>query len=193
MKLHRLTSCAAALLRLASPLSAQVPNLVSYQGRISVGLTNFQGTGQFKFALVNAAGTTTHWRNAADTAPADGVPDAAVSLTVTKSLYSLLLGDTTITNMAAIPASVWSNADVRLRIWFNDGTNGFQLLTPDQRLAPNGYLPEYRASHPGIADVEPEPGAESPAWPLPRKPHVTATSASFLKSPRCNSLPRLHR
>ena len=28
---------------------------------------------------------------------------------------------------------------MRLRVWFNDGTNGSQLLTPDQRLAAVGY------------------------------------------------------
>ena len=143
---------AAALLCLAAPLSAQVPNLVSYQGRVSVGLTNFQGTGQFKFALVNTAGSTAYWRNSADTAPADGVPDAAVSLPVTKGLYSVLLGDPALTNMAAIPASVWTNADVRLRIWFNDGANGFQLLTPDQRLAPAGYLPDAAVTTAKLAD-----------------------------------------
>ena len=120
--------------------SAQVPNLVSYQGRVAVGTANFEGTGQFKFALVNAAGTTVYWGNAADTTPADGVPDAAVSLPVSKGLYSALLGDTSIANMATIPASVWANPDVRLRVWFNDGVNGNQLLTPDQRIAPAGYL-----------------------------------------------------
>lgn len=116
--------------------------MISYQGRIAVGTTNFLGpTGQFKFALVNATGTVTYWRNSPD-GDADGVPDAAVSLPVTKGLYSVLLGDNTnIPNMAAILPSVWTNADVRLRVWFNDGTNGSQLLTPDQRLAPNGYLP----------------------------------------------------
>ena len=41
--------------------------------------------------------------------------------------------------MTAIPASVWANADVRLRVWFNDGTNGSQLLAPDQRIAAVGY------------------------------------------------------
>ncbi len=122
-------------------LHAQVPQLVNYQGRVAVGTVNFQGTGSFRFALVNAAGTTTYWRNAADTTPADGVPDSAVSLAVNKGLYSVLLGDTSVANMGAIPASVWANPDVRLRVWFNDGANGNQLLTPDQRLAPNGYLP----------------------------------------------------
>lgn len=53
-----------------------------------------------------------------------------------------MLGDTTVTNMIAIPTSTFANSDVRLRVWFNDGTHGFQLLTPDQRIAPNGYLPD---------------------------------------------------
>ncbi|MBL9114374.1 MAG: tail fiber domain-containing protein [Verrucomicrobiaceae bacterium] len=125
---------------LLSPASGQVPNLISYQGRVAVGNVNYEGTGQFRFALVNAAGTTVYWSNAADTTPADGVPDAAVSLNVSKGLYSVLLGDTSLTDMAAIPTSAWTNADVRLRVWFNDGVNGNQLLTPDQRLAPTGYL-----------------------------------------------------
>ena len=40
--------------------SAQVPQLISYQGRIVVGATNFDGTGQFKFGLMNAAGATAY-------------------------------------------------------------------------------------------------------------------------------------
>ena len=44
-------------------LHAQVPQIISYQGRVAVGTVNFDGTGQFKFALVNAAGTTTYWSN----------------------------------------------------------------------------------------------------------------------------------
>ena len=44
-------------------LHAQVPQLVNYQGRVAVGSTNFNGNGQFKFALVNAAGNTTFWSN----------------------------------------------------------------------------------------------------------------------------------
>ena len=30
--------------------------------------------------------------------------------------------------------AIFTNSDVHLRIWFNDGTNGFALLSPDQRL-----------------------------------------------------------
>ncbi len=66
-------------------------------------------------------------------------PTAAVPLAVTKGLYSVLLGDATLPNMIPVPASVFTNPDVRLRVWFNNGTNGSQLLTPDQRIASAGY------------------------------------------------------
>ena len=116
----------------------QVPQLINYQGRVVVGSTNFNGSGQFKFALVNTNGSTTYWSNDG-TSVAGSQPTAAVTLNVIQGLYSLQLGDTTVTNMTPIPNSVFSNSDVRLRIWFNDGTNGFQLLTPDQRIAAVGY------------------------------------------------------
>ena len=119
-------------------LEAQVPQLINYQGRVAVGTVNFDGSGQFKFALVNAAGTTTYWSNDG-TSTAGSEPTAAVTLTVTKGLYSVLLGDTTLPNMTIMPATVFTNPDVRLRVWFNDGTNGSQLLTPDQRIAAVGY------------------------------------------------------
>jgi len=118
---------------------AQVPQLINYQGRVAVGGTNFDGPGQFKFALVNGGGTTTYWSNDG-TGTAGGPPASAVTLPVSKGLYSVLLGDVTLAHMtAAIPASVFANSDVRLRVWFNDGTHGFQPLTPDQRIAAVGY------------------------------------------------------
>jgi trimeric autotransporter adhesin len=122
----------------ASPAKAQVPQLISYQGRVIVGITDFSGTGQFAFALVNTDGTTTYWSN--DGSSAGGSqPAAAVSLPVAKGLYSVLLGDTSLTHMTAVPASVFANTDVRLRVWFNDGVHGLQQLTPDQRIAAVGY------------------------------------------------------
>ncbi len=122
---------------------AQVPGLVNYQGRVSVGTTNFNSppNGLFKFALTNSTGSTYYWTNDG-TGSAGGQPTNAVSLTVSKGLYSVLLGDTSIANMTAIPASVWANPDVRLRVWFDDGVpaHGSQQLSPDQRLAPTAYL-----------------------------------------------------
>ena len=48
---------------LAAPLRAQIPQLINYQGRVAVGGANFNGSGQFKFALVNTGGTVTYWSN----------------------------------------------------------------------------------------------------------------------------------
>jgi hypothetical protein len=211
---------AAAILLTVSALHAQVPQLLNYQGRVAVGTVNFDGTGQFKFALVDGGSAgiqasafaavsggkvtaisvgigglgyltpplvtitggggfgaqatanitnglvtsitvtnggsgyllppvvtvappqapvyTTYWSNDG-TGTFGQEPSAAVSLSVVKGLYSVLLGDVALTNMTAVPATVFTNPDVRLRVWFDDGTNGFQRLTPDQRIAAAGY------------------------------------------------------
>ena len=118
---------------------AQVPQLIHYQGRILTAGTNFHGAGQFKFALVNGSGTVSFWSNDGSSA-GGGEPTAAVSLGVSNGLYAVLLGDTSLGGMTvAIPATVFTNSDVRLRVWFNDGVTGFQRLAPDQRIAAVGY------------------------------------------------------
>src|SRR5205807_9056656 len=95
----------AAFVFISVTLRAQVPQIINYQGRVLSGATNLNGAGSFKFALVNAAGTTTYWSNDG-TSSAGSEPTAAVSLTVTNGLYSVLLGDIGLTNMTAIPTSV---------------------------------------------------------------------------------------
>lgn len=128
----------AVLCLTVTGLRAEVPSVLSYQGRVSVGGVNFTGAGQFKFALVDAAGTTTFWSNDG-TSVAGGAPTAAVTVAVNGGLYAVLLGDTTLANMTAVSPAVFANSHVRLRVWFNDGVNGFLLLTPDQRIAAVGY------------------------------------------------------
>lgn len=121
-----------------APLQAAVPRLLHHQGRVAVDGTSFNGTGRFKFALVDGTGGTTHWSN--DGSSSGGSqPAAAVPLPVTKGLYAVLLGDTSLPNMTALPAQVFENEDVRLRVWFSDGSHGWQLLAPDQRIAAVGY------------------------------------------------------
>lgn len=116
--------------------SAQVPQIINYQGRITVGGMNYDATGLFKFALVNTAGSVNYWAN---DGTASGQPATGVSLAVSKGLYSVLLGDTTVSGMTtAIASTVFANSDVRLRVWFSDGS-GYQQLTPDQRIAAVGY------------------------------------------------------
>lgn len=121
-----------------STLRAQVPQLINYQGRVIAGNANFDGAGQFKFAFVNANGSQTFWSNDG-TSNAGSEPAQAVSLAVAKGLYSVLLGDNSLANMTPISPAVFNNPDVRLRVWFNDGARGSQLLAPDQRIAAVGY------------------------------------------------------
>ena len=119
-------------------LEAQVPPVISYQGRIRAAGADFSGAGQFKFALVSGNGTATLWSN--DGSSAGGAePNLPVTNAVAQGLFSVLLGDAAISQMQPIPWTVFTNADVRLRIWFSDGTNGFARLAPDQRLGAVGY------------------------------------------------------
>ena len=61
-------------------------------------------------------------------------------LLVNQGLFSVNLGDTGLSNMTAvIPPSIFTNSDVRLRIWFSDGVAPFQQFYPDQRLTAVGY------------------------------------------------------
>ena len=119
-------------------IAAQVPSMLNYQGRIAVNGVNFSGTGQFKFALINTSGSQSFWSNDG-TSSAGSQPMAAVSIEVESGIYSVKLGDTSLPNMTAVPATVFGNPDVHLRVWFNDGTNGWQQMSPDQRIAAVGY------------------------------------------------------
>lgn len=119
---------------------AQQYGVISYQGRVQVSGVPFEGTGQFKFALVNAGGTQFLWRSSPDI-DSNGEPDQFATLNVTRGLYQVHLGDTALVNMAAIPTSVFSTSvvgvstnPIYLPVWFNDGVKGFERLVPDQRV-----------------------------------------------------------
>ena len=134
----RLTALFIALVVMGSGRAFAVPSLLNHQGRIAVSGVNFNGSGLFKFALVNATGSVTYWSNDG-TSTAGSQPTAAVTLTVANGLYAVLLGNTELTHMTAIAPAALEYADVRLRVWFNDGTKGFQQISPDQRLAAVPY------------------------------------------------------
>ena len=151
----------ALLMCLPSSTYAQVPTMISYQGRVLMNNNNFSGTGQFKFALVQGVGPALLWKN--DGSPGNTEPASFVSLPVANGLVMTVLGDTTLANMTSLPASVFANPDVRLRVWFNGGS-GFQQLTPDQRIVSVGYalmaggVPDGSITTPKLA-----PGVLSPA------------------------------
>jgi len=166
---------------MSPPLRAAVPHTVPFQGRVLVQGVPFQGTGQFKFALVNPDGSQTFWSNSEDTSPVDGVPDIAVNLEVTKGLYSVLLGDTTVPNMAGnLTPSVLALGEVRLRVWFNDGVRGFQQLAPDPPLGsvPYALVASTVADNPvfmGNVGI----GIEIPSAPLDVAGRINAGSISL--------------
>jgi hypothetical protein len=136
MKRSLALSLLASLL-LAPVTRAQVPQVMHYQGRILVGNNNFNGSGHFKFALVDPLGTTLWNNDGTGIGLVNNAPAADVTVNCDKGLYSVMLGESPA--MVAIPINVFSHADVRLRVWFSDNQNGFQQFVPDQKIASVGY------------------------------------------------------
>jgi hypothetical protein len=81
---------------------------------------------------------TTYWSNDG-TSVAGSEPFASVSVGVTNGLFTVALGDTTIANMSAISAALFSQPNLQLQTWFNDGTKGFAALSPAQNLTASPY------------------------------------------------------
>ncbi|MBC7226208.1 MAG: hypothetical protein H5T61_03125 [Thermoflexales bacterium] len=137
----------------STPLSQAggAPTVVSYQGRVQVSGAPFTGSGYFKFAVVNQAGNITYWSNDG-TGSGGNEPTAAVPLTVNNGLFTVLLGDTTLSGMTqSLSAAVFAAPDRYLRVWFRPGGSGaFTLLTPDTRIAAVPYaLQAQHAAPPG--------------------------------------------
>ncbi|MGC9941674.1 MAG: tail fiber domain-containing protein [Verrucomicrobiota bacterium] len=74
---------------------------------------------------------TPAWSNdGTSTSGNDPQPSAAVSVSVSNGLFTVLLGNSSLSNMTAIPGSIFQTPNLQLLIWFNDGTHGFSLLPP---------------------------------------------------------------
>jgi len=124
-----------------SAAAAGVPPQINHQGVVRVDGVPFNGTGLFKFAIVDPDAPSNLWSNDGSiTGAVGGVPIAAVSLTVTNGVYSVALGDTSIANMTnPIAPSVFNDDNAVLRIWFDDAVNGEQQLSPDHKLTTAPY------------------------------------------------------
>lgn len=125
------------LLTLRSP-AAEVPGSVAYQGRVAVQGTNFHGSGLFKFALVSADGATSYWSHDL-TSINGGAPSSSLNLPVTRGLFYVQLGDTNLPGMAALPQTLFRDANPRLRVWFSDGIGPFEQFSPDHVLGSVPY------------------------------------------------------
>ncbi len=80
----------------------------------------------------------TYWSNDG-TSSAGGEPSAEVSVGVTNGLFTVVLGDMAIPNMAAISAALFNQPNVQLLFWFNDGVKSFAALSPAQNRTPAPY------------------------------------------------------
>jgi len=119
------------------PTGVTNPALVSYQGQVEVNSILYEGTGYFKFAIGNSTFSTVYWSNAP---MSGGQPSAAVALPVSKGIFTVLLGDTTLPNMATLDASVFNAPGRYLRVWFGTSAGGpFSVLSPDLAVAAAPY------------------------------------------------------
>ena len=123
------------------------PPFVTYAGQVASAGQPYNGTGQFKFAFVNADANVTYWSQDG-TSTAGSEPSGFVSVQVNGGYYSVLLGNTAISGMAAIdPAIFKTYADVHLRVWFSDGVAAFEEMAPHRPFASVPY-----ALNAGVAD-----------------------------------------
>lgn len=121
-------------------LAAGVPSTINHQGVVMVDGVRFTGTGAFKFAILDPDSGLNRWTNNGSNVDTTGAPTASVSLTVNDGVYSVRLGDTSLTNMSSsISPNIFSDDNLRLRIWFDDGVNGVHQLTPDFPLTTSAY------------------------------------------------------
>ena len=128
------TMCWLALAGMIIPLegAAQIPQRLNHQGMVRVDGQAYQGPGLFRFALVDASTAKNTWTNDGTQVGTAGTPANAVTLDAVDGVYSVALGDTTVANMTVLSGAALSDDDMRLRIWFDDGTHGIQQLVPDQ-------------------------------------------------------------
>ena len=136
--MKRITAWLAAFL-LWMTYAYAVPPVLNYAGKVTVDGEAYDGDGFFKFALVNEDGTKSYWSNDG-TSTSGSEPQKFVSVSVQGGLYTVLLGNTALQGMSAMdPAIFAQHTDAKLRVWFSDGVNGFQQLSPDRPFASVPY------------------------------------------------------
>ena len=65
-----------------------IPRIIPYQGWVQVDGSNFNGTGTFKFSIVNAADDTTYWSHDGTSAGGSEPSGTPISAPVTNGLFA---------------------------------------------------------------------------------------------------------
>jgi hypothetical protein len=123
-----------------SPQVDTAPTVVSYQGRVTVSGVPHNGTGYFKFAVVDSNGTASYWSNdGSSIGGSEPVNDVALSMS--GGLFNVLLGDTSLPGMSQpLPAAAFSAPNRYLRVWFATAAGGpYTQLAPDRRVGATPY------------------------------------------------------
>ena len=116
-----------------------VPPVLNYAGKVTVDGEAYDGDGFFKFALVNEDGAKSYWSNDG-TSTSGSEPQKFVTVSVQGGLYTVLLGNTALQGMSSMDPAVFAqHTNAKLSVWFSDGVNGFQQLSPDRPFASVPY------------------------------------------------------
>ncbi|HEO71135.1 MAG TPA: hypothetical protein ENN80_07720 [Candidatus Hydrogenedentes bacterium] len=147
IKAHKTMLFAVVALLAAIPAAwGALPLQMNHQGFVQVNGTPFDGTGTFRFALVTPSSGNV-WTNDGSFIGFETMPSSGVPVPVDEGRYSVRLGEAPMTPLQ--PSVFASNPNLSLRIWFDDGANGPQLLAPDIEVTSNAYA--FWAERAGIA------------------------------------------
>ncbi len=97
------------------------------------------------------------------TGAAGSPPVSTLSLPVEAGVFSVHLGDLEIPNMSGLPAGTFTNLPLHLRVWFNDGVNGFEQLVPDTLVPTAGFAMVAATLADGVPSSEPADGSVTEA------------------------------
>jgi protein-disulfide isomerase len=113
---------------------ASAPAVLNYHGRVSVEGKNFNGTADFVFSIHDTNGVILWSSGSVPTVGATNPPPGAWRLGVREGLYHIRLGDRG-AGMPVLDADALRNAGAPfLRVWFNDGVNGWRQLAGEEPL-----------------------------------------------------------
>jgi protein-disulfide isomerase len=125
-----------ALMWIAAPgLLAQATSVLNYRGHIEVDGKPFDGQGTFTFAILDANGIILWSSGEFPFVGKTNVPVTALRVPVTRGDYTVRLGDTAVGAPALDPTLLRRAIDPRLRVWFNDGSHGWSIVTSGVPLA----------------------------------------------------------
>ena len=137
----RLGATIMLLVFFSAVASAGIPLTINHQGVVRVNGLPFTGPGSFKFGFYDGGTQLWLWTNDGSRIgqAISNVPTTAVPRPVNNGIYNILLGDTSVTNMTSISSDTFDGDDILLRVYFDDGEIGEQVLLPDQPVGSAAY------------------------------------------------------